>query len=331
MSQAPLPMSQASLPMSQASPMAGAEPCASVSPAALAPQTLNRCCVAASNLSCVRGGVTVLKNINLQVEPGQCIALLGKNGAGKTTLLESLLGFSLPSFGQAQLWGGPTKAIGAEQKQRIGFVPQIDELLPGMTGAEHLQLHRSFRQHWNSELVERLVRDWMVPLDSAVGKLSVGQRQKLAILLAMAHEPELLVLDEPVASLDPIARRQFLQQLVEIASDERRAVIFSTHIVSDVERIANQVWMLRDGEMLYQGELDQLKETTVRIRLRPQPELLALFNGHKVIRQQLDKYQYQLCLGDWNPTLAKQLQAQLPDPLVVEPLSLEDIFLEMNA
>ncbi len=299
-------------------------PLAASEAASLAPITTSDFC-------CVRGGVTILKNINLQVQPGQCIALLGKNGAGKTTLLESLLGFTIPSFGQVQLWGTQIQAIGAAHKQRIGFVPQIDELLGGMTGAEHLKLHQSFRPHWNEALVARLVRDWLIPLDAPVGKLSVGQRQKLAILLAMAHEPELLVLDEPVASLDPIARRQFLQQLVEIASDERRAIIFSTHIVSDVERIANQVWMLRDGEMIYQGELDHLKETTVRISLRPQPELLQVFKGCKVIRQQLDKYQYQLCLGDWSPALAAQLQAQLPEPLQVEPLGLEDIFLEMNA
>jgi ABC-2 type transport system ATP-binding protein len=277
------------------------------------------------------GGVTILKGIDAAVKPGSVIALLGKNGAGKTTLLETFLGFAFPSHGEIKLWGIHATEILDEQKQKIGFVPQQDDLLQTMTGKEIVKLYRGFRKAWNQSLVEKLIIEWMIPMDIRVNRMSVGQRQKLSILLALAHEPQLLILDEPVASLDPIARRQFLQQLVEIAADENRAVIFSTHIVSDVERVANQVWMLRDGVMDYQGDLDTLKESIARITLPRASyinENLSLLP--EIIKKREDSLHIQLTIKHWSAELEELLQAKIPD-MRVEYLNLEDIFLEMNS
>ncbi len=276
------------------------------------------------------GLVTILKGIDAKVQPGNVIALLGKNGAGKTTLLETLLGFAFPSHGSVSLWGVDATHIRDEQKQKIGFVPQQDELLLTMTGKEQVELFRGFRPTWNQTLVEKLILEWMIPMDIRVNKMSVGQRQKLSILLAMAHEPQLLVLDEPVASLDPIARRQFLQQIIEIASDENRAVIFSTHIVTDVERVANQVWMLRDGVMDYQGDLDSLKESIVRITF-PRAAYTNEFVSQlpEVIKKKEDNLHIQLTIKNWNADVESRVSQLVPDANI-EYLSLEDIFLEMN-
>jgi ABC-2 type transport system ATP-binding protein len=276
------------------------------------------------------GGVTVLKGISAEVCPGQVIALLGKNGAGKTTLLETILGFGFPSAGEASLWGTKATAIDGDIKQRIGFVPQQDELLAGLNGRDHLELFKAFRKTWNQELVDRLVAEWLIPLDISTGKMSVGQRQKLSILLAMAHEPELLILDEPVASLDPIARRQFLQQLVDIAADENRAVIFSTHIVSDVERVANQVWMLRDGLLAYQGGLDELKESFVRVTLSFSQPFNQKINWANLVKQKNSGNQTQLTFSHWQPEMEQQLAQEFSAQVHVEYLGLEDIFLELN-
>lgn len=277
------------------------------------------------------GGVTILKGIDAAVKPGNVIALLGKNGAGKTTLLETLLGFAFPSHGEIKLWGVNATEILNEQKQKIGFVPQQDDLLQTMTGKEIVGLYRGFRKTWNQSLADKLIIDWMIPMDTRVNRMSVGQRQKLSILLALAHEPQLLILDEPVASLDPIARRQFLQQLVEVAADENRAVIFSTHIVSDVERVANQVWMLRDGVMDYQGDLDTLKESIARITLPRDVyinENISLFS--EVIKKREDTQHIQLTVKNWSVDLDESLRAKISD-FHVEYLNLEDIFLEMNS
>jgi ABC-2 type transport system ATP-binding protein len=275
--------------------------------------------------------VTIIKNITAQVNAGDVVALLGKNGAGKTTLLETLLGFSFPVFGTVELWGKKSTDITGDIKQRIGFVPQQNELLLGMTGKAHVELFKSFRNHWNQLLVDKLIAEWSIPMDVIIGKMSLGQQQKLSILLAMAHEPELLVLDEPVASLDPIARRQFLQQLVEVAADENRAIIFSSHIVNDMERIANQVWMLQNGELGYQGGLDELKESIVRLTIRAKDALPKFLDLQNTVREKVHGKEAVVTLKNWQPDLQIQIAEKLDAQVQVEYLSLEDIFLELNS
>lgn len=284
-----------------------------------------------NNLQRKIDGVTIIKSVTAQVKAGDVIALLGKNGAGKTTLLETLLGFSFPSFGGVKILGGNATDMKGDIKQRIGFVPQQDELLAGFNGREHIDLFKAFRKTWNSELVDRLVLEWLIPMDIAARKMSVGQRQKLSILLAIAHEPELLILDEPVASLDPVARRQFLQQLVDIAADENRAIIFSSHIVSDMERVANQVWMLQNGELSYQGGLDELKESIARLTISAKEDLPTSLGLYHVVKQRIQGKQAWVTLKNWVPAQQEQIAQQFNADVSVEYLSLEDIFLELNS
>ncbi len=291
---------------------------------------MNQAMIDVQDLQRQLGGVGVITGISTRVEPGQVIALLGKNGSGKTTFLETLLGFGVPSYGQVLLWGEAARKMNGNTKSRLGFVPQQDELLPSLTGEDHINLFREFRTHWNESLVQRLCTEWLIPVETRVGRMSVGQRQKLALLLAMAHEPELLVLDEPVASLDPLARRQFLQQLVELAADDRRTVIFSTHIVSDVERVANRVWMLSQGRLVYDGELDHLKESVVRLSIHAQETLPPQLPLPNVLRQKVQGHQAWASVSHWQPDQLTVLEASLKASISVEYLSLEDIFLEMN-
>lgn len=212
-------------------------------------------------------GLSVLKGINGEVHRGDVVGLLGLNGAGKTTLLETALGFAIPDEGSVSLFGHSSSAMADETlKHRIGFVPQQDELIEEMKGSEFLRLVSRFYPRWNHRLIERLSQDWDVPLERITRKLSVGQRQKLSILAALGHEPELIVLDEPVASLDPLARRHFLQELIGMVSGGDRTILFSTHIVSDIERIANRAWILKDGELIVDEALDNLKERSVAHR-----------------------------------------------------------------
>jgi ABC-2 type transport system ATP-binding protein len=212
--------------------------------------------------------LTVLKGVTAEVRRGDVVGLLGLNGSGKTTLLESALGFAIPDEGAARLFGHTASALADERlKHRIGFVPQQDELLDHFKGRDFLGLIGQFYPGWNSSLIQRLAQSWDVPLDRRILQLSVGQRQKLSILAALGHEPELLILDEPVASLDPLARRQFLQELIDFVSDGSRTILFSTHIVSDLERIASRVWILKDGRLAIDESLDALKERSERVEL----------------------------------------------------------------
>ncbi len=212
--------------------------------------------------------LTVLNGITAEVRRGDVIGLLGLNGSGKTTLLETSLGFALADDGGARLFGQSASAIADDRlKHRVGFVPQQDELLDHLKGGDFLSLIGRFYPRWNPDLIQRLARAWDIPLHRRAAQLSVGQRQKLSILAALGHEPELLILDEPVASLDPLARRQFLQELIDMASDGGRTILFSTHIVSDLERIASRVWILKDGRLAVDETLDALKESAERVEL----------------------------------------------------------------
>lgn len=286
--------------------------------------------LSASRLSKTLQGSTILRDVSVAASVGNIVGIIGKNGAGKTTLLELLLGFSPATSGSSTLFGHPSLTLPASIKQRIGFVPQQDELVNYITGAQQLALTGSLYPHWNKPLVDRLSRTWEVPLERRTETLSGGERQKLSTLLALGHEPQLLVLDEPVSSLDPIARRQFLQQLLEIATDETRTVLFSTHIVSDLERVANQIWIVREGSVVWQGDLDCLKESVVRLSIRARKTLPASLDIANTLTCRSDGALATVVVGDWNPATEGALARRLEADISVENLSLEDIFVELH-
>jgi ABC-2 type transport system ATP-binding protein len=204
----------------------------------------------------------VLDGADLDVPAGSIVGLLGTNGSGKTTLLKCAVGLLRPQAGECQLLGEPSWNLPARTKARIGYVPQIISMYPWMRVADQVRYTASFYPNWNDELAKRLSVEWKLPDKDRVGTLSVGQLQKLAILTAVAYEPDLLILDEPAASLDPLARRQFLQFICDLAEPGKRTVLFSTHITSDLERVADRVAVLKDGRIVHFGMLDELKEQT---------------------------------------------------------------------
>ena len=194
------------------------------------------------------GAKAALTDVSTRVEAGDVIGILGKNGAGKTTLFEVMLGFSPSSTGSVTIFGEDCLNLSSSAKSRIGFVPQQDELLGMLTGRQQLAITAAFHRRWDHSLIERLLAEWAVPTDQRIQTMSVGQRQKLLVLTALGHHPDLLVLDEPVASLDPIARRQFLAQLFDASEGRKGAVLFSSHIVSDIERAATKIWIVKNSQ-----------------------------------------------------------------------------------
>lgn len=282
------------------------------------------------NLSKNFGSNHVLKTVNAEVHNGEVIGLLGLNGSGKTTLLETVLGFSPATAGSVEIFGKNSfDALDNDTKQRIGFVPQSDELLQNISVKNYLTLIAEFYPHWNKVLIDRLCDEWDIPLKQKNDKLSVGQKQKLAILTALGHEPELIILDEPVASLDPVARRQFLKELVDIADDQKRTIIFSTHIVSDLERVASKVWLLKDGDIVVREELDDLKEYTVRVKLPPNIPIPDSFLADSLIHHREEQHTNILLFTQWTKQGHLELEKAVGVTLEPEYLSLEDIFLEL--
>lgn len=284
-----------------------------------------------SGLTKEAGGNQILRGLDLDLHQGQVVGLLGKNGAGKTTLIDVLLGFALPGDGRSRVFGQDSARMDAATKARIGFVPQSDELMGLMTGSQHLAMAASFYAHWDRELVRRLAGEWQVPLERRAGRMSGGERQKLATLMALGHRPEFLVMDEPASGLDPVARRQFMRTILEIASDTSRAILYSSHIVGDIERTASHIWVMREGRMLWRGELDALKESVVRLHIRTNGPIDAGLTLPGQIQCSVSGAMVTATVRDWQPERLQQLRQLTGGEIEVEALGLEDIFLAMHA
>jgi len=276
-------------------------------------------------------GRAVLRDFTVDVPAGQVVGLVGKNGAGKSTLFDLLLGFALPSSGRSSLFGVDSAALPAAARARIGFVPQSDELVGLMTGTQQLGLMASLHRGWDQALVDRLARDWELPLARRIGTLSGGERQKLSTLCALGHKPDLLVLDEPAASLDPVARRRFMQEILAIAGESTRTLLYASHIVADLERVASHIWVLREGRLVWQGELDALKESVVRVYLHADRELDPLLRLPNQLTGAVEGRTASCTVSGWSEVQLAPLRQRLEMQVEVEPLELEEIFLALHA
>ena len=277
-------------------------------------------------LSLSYGKQPVLQGLDWVLQPGQVIGLLGRNGAGQTTLLETLLGLREPQAGSAQLFGQPAARLDNAARARIGYVPQQNDLFEAFTPAQLLSYFKSFYPCWNEAKVEGLMSRWDIARDKPIAKLSGGQQQRLSIIRALAHEPDLLVLDEPVASLDPAGRRDFLRELVDQVLDRGTTVVFSTHILSDLERVAFNVAFLRQGRISLQAPLDELLDQ-VRAVTGASAEVQALLTrlGLSALSRQPLAAGRERCL-----LRAPQPLPALTAGLICEPVNLEDLFLELT-
>jgi ABC-2 type transport system ATP-binding protein len=272
----------------------------------------------------------VLDGVDLSIPAGSVVGLLGKNGAGKTTLLKAALGLIKPDAGTAALLGEPAWSLSADAKARLGYVPQTVTLYPWMRVRQVIDYTAAFYPRWNMAFVWQLIRDWQLDADDKVGTLSVGTLQKLAIILALGSEPDLLVLDEPAASLDPAARRDFLKALLDIAVNGSRTIVFSTHITSDLERVADRVAILRAGRIAYHGELDALKDAVKRLHVTANKPLSPSFNVAGAMRLRVEGNEALVSVSSASDEVLESIRKDYDASVRVEDLNLEDIFLEMH-
>ena len=223
--------------------------------------------IAATGIGKRYDGQTVLDGASLQLEPGAVLGLIGRNGAGKSTLIRILLGLVEPDAGQAHIWGRPSLLLDDARKARLGYVPQQPEALPWLKVGDMLDFVGRFYPRWDAAFVATTLERWGLPTNKMLAKLSPGERQRVAIIRALAPRPELLVLDEPAAALDPVARRELLREIAMRAGESGTSVLFSTHIVSDLERAASHVAFMHEGRVVLQTELVTLKERHLRLRV----------------------------------------------------------------
>ncbi|NII12277.1 ABC transporter ATP-binding protein [Oleiagrimonas sp. C23AA] len=271
----------------------------------------------------------VISRLDWQVAPGRVIGLLGRNGAGKTTLLRCLLGLSPIDEGQITLFGEPLEEDSDRRLHRIGFVPQTFDLFPWMRVDAFLAFTAAFYTRWNAPFVERVLGEWDIDTSQTIGALSQGQRQKLAIVRALAPEPDLLLLDEPVASLDPQARRAFMDELMQVVAGSGKTVIFSTHITADLERAGADIALLKDGRIVLESTLAALRERMHQATLTRAggwPETPALAGA---LRARSNGDTLTLLL-DGTPRAELEALAQTSGAsLEIAPATLEDVFVEL--
>ena len=274
------------------------------------------------------GSKLVLNGVDWQVMPGQVIGLLGRNGAGKSTLLECLLGLRETDSGSVTLYSEDVNALTDATRARIGYVPQKSDLFDWMTPRQMLDYFKALYPRWNEAKVNGLLARWgfdQARQSTAIGKLSGGEQQRLSIVRALGPDPDLLILDEPVSSLDPVGRRDFLRELIDGVVERGTTVVFSTHILSDLERVALDVAFLKDGKIALQGRLDELIEGARRV-VGPGAVLDGVRVAGEVRRQRGRDGSVSVVTHGGAALGALASQAGVR----VESLSLEDLFIEVT-
>ncbi|MBT2230269.1 ABC transporter ATP-binding protein [Nonomuraea sp. NEAU-A123] len=258
-----------------------------------------------------------LRDCTIDIPAGHVVGLVGPNGAGKTTLLKLASGQLEPTRGGINVLGG-RPAEGPAQLAKVGFVAQDTPVYAGLSVADHLRLGARLNPGWDAALARERIRLLGLDPNHRAGKLSGGQRAQLALTLGLAKRPELLILDEPVASLDPLARREFLQGLMEAVVEHELSVVLSSHLVADLERVCDFLIVLVDSRVEVAGEVDKLLATHHRLTgPRRDPDRLPADQDVVSARH-----------TDRQSTLVIRTDAPIHDPAwTVSRLSLEDLVL----
>lgn len=268
--------------------------------------------------------------LDLEVNAGSIFGFLGRNGAGKTTTIRLLLGFLRADGGEARLFGkritGPDDSV--ELRRRIGFVSESKHLYPYMTVRQMIRFTRPFFRGWRDDLERRYLEIFDLPPNRKVSALSKGMRTALALLLAMSHGAELLVLDEPIEGLDPAVTEILLRELVALAASEGTTIFFSSHQLADVEQIADHVAIIDRGRTVVSGALDDLKVQYQRLRIvfQREPGAISWVDGATAVRQEGRTVSI---LASRNVDGIIEQASSLPGASVERyPVSLKEIFLE---
>lgn len=236
------------------------------------------------------GAQVVLNDVTLEVPAGQTLALLGRNGAGKTTLLRTLLGLLPADAGELQVAGCNPATQALELRRRVGYLAEDQTMYGWMTAAELCRFLEPFYPHWDSVLAENYLTRFDLPRQVRIERMSKGQAVKLGLAVALAHKPEVVILDDPTLGLDPVSRKEFNRDLVEHLQAAGRTVIYSSHLLDEVEAVADQVAILERGRIIRQAPSEALREQVQRLVLpleivRQRPAPAGLLDARRVGEQ----------------------------------------------
>jgi len=214
-----------------------------------------------TNVSRRFGQKLALDSINLSIPRGCVLGLVGENGAGKTTLIRHILGLLRAQSGAVRVFGLDPASDPVGVLSKVGYLSEEPELPAWMRIRDLLRYARAFYPGWDDRYADQLRREFAISEDSRVASLSKGQRARAGLLIALAYRPPLLILDEPSSGLDPVVRRDILAAIIRTVADEGRTVLFSSHLLSEVERVSDRVAMIKNGRIVFESQLADLKES----------------------------------------------------------------------
>ena len=271
------------------------------------------------------GKLTAVNEVSIHIPKGLIYGFLGMNGAGKSTLINMLMGKFSPTSGAITLQGETVKVVRPDMRKKIGFVSQEQHFYPWMRVLALGDFVSNFYPNWDQKEFLRLIEVLEIPTDRKIKQLSGGNKTKLALTLALAINPEILILDEPTTGLDPVARREFMEAIVAQARNHNRTTFFSSHLVNEVEQCADVIGIIHNGKLRYEGMLADLKDTTREIIFDGPPPLDFLESAKIWVDETIESGRrliIQASTQKWS-----ELDADLNFEFTSKFLDLEDIFL----
>lgn len=268
----------------------------------------------------------VLRGLSFQVQEGQIYALLGRNGTGKTTALRILMGSLRPHLGETRVLGKPSHAFNSTDRENIGYVTEGHQLLKELSIKQTLTFEDGTRSQFDRKFAEEALGRCGLELKKQVWQISRGQRAQLSLILTVAGNPKVLILDDPALGLDTVMRREFLDAMIDFLSGRGTTVLFSSHILTDVERIADRIGILQDGRLCVDASLDHIKQTVRTVTWRgaedqTPPEVPGL------LASKASRAGFELTLLSPTPETLAQLGVTTSEPITP---TLEDLFLNLT-
>ena len=274
------------------------------------------------------GRHVAVDDLSLTVRRGSIFGLLGRNGAGKSTTIKALMNLVRPTAGRMTLLGFDSAADALRIRQRVAYVPEEPAYYGWMTVSEILAFNGAFHASWDAQLADALLQRLDVPRDRRLRELSLGTRAKVGLTMALGARPEVLILDDPTSGLDAVVRQEFLETIIANVQTEGGTVFFSSHLIHEMERIADAVAIVDRGRLVACAPLERLKAETKRVRAVYPDGPPGEFAMPGLIRVEREAHQAILTLSDCSPARVQEVRSTGAESVEVIGMSLEEIFIE---
>jgi ABC-2 type transport system ATP-binding protein len=272
------------------------------------------------------GRKSVFRDLSLTMNSGLVYGFLGKNGEGKTTLVRILMGVIPADGGEVQYKNAPLSLRSSAYKEEFGYIPEDPFFFGGMRVGEFLDFNAAFYRRWDGRRADELLGRFSLDRRLRIRTLSRGMKLKLELVTALAAQPAFLILDDPTSGLDVPTRHDFLQSIIRELADSGTTIFFATHLVHELERIVDHLFILDGGRIILDEGYEAVKNSTRRVRLNFEGELPEDFGLEGILTESRDGRRVELVIYPWSEDEKKKIESLAPRNLEIEPLSLEDIF-----